>query len=120
MDQQNASQDNSFGEELNKIASAAAEQACGTSASLTKETETRLKQARRYAAEKVEQLRRLASDKAEMVRRHAGESWDATCDKAKDLHKAGEEYVKSNPTKATLITLGIGFVLGVLIGSSRR
>lgn len=120
MDQQNTSQDNTFGEALNKIASAAAEQARGTSASLAKETENRFKQARRYAAEKVEQLRRMASDKAELVRRHAGESWDATCDKAKDLHKAGEEYVKANPTKATLITLGVGFVLGVLIGSSRR
>lgn len=120
MDRQNTSQEISFGEELNKIASAAAEQARETSASLTKETENRFKQARRYAAEKVEQLRRLASDKAEMMRRHAGESWDATCDKAKDLHKAGEEYVKANPTKATLITLGVGFLLGVIIGSSRR
>lgn len=120
MDTQNTSADKSFGEEISKLASSAAEHSRESAAELAKETETRFRQARRYAADKVEQLRRAAADGAGIVRQRASEGWDATCGRAKDLHKAGEEYVKANPTKAVLVTLGAGLVLGLLIGASRR
>lgn len=106
------SDNKAFGEAVHEIASSVSD--------LAKETETRFMQARRYAAEKVEQLRRAAAGKADYVRQRATEGWDVTCDKAKDLHKAGEDYVRSNPTKSTLITLGVGFLLGMMIGSARR
>lgn len=102
----------SFGEAVHEMATGAPD--------LVKETETRFVQARRYAAEKVEQLRRAAAGKADYMRQRATEGWDVTRDKAKDLHKAGEEYVRANPTKATLITLATGLVLGMIIGSSSR
>ena len=40
--------------------------------------------------------------------------------KATDLHAAGEEYVKANPTGSVLGALGVGIILGLLLGSGRR
>lgn len=86
----------------------------------------RFSQAREFAASKVNQIRRVAgvqaaqirayaSEKASIVRQKAGEGWGETCDKAKELHRSGEEYVKANPTKSVLIALGTGIVLGFLL-----
>ena len=48
------------------------------------------------------------------------EGWDKTCSAAKEYHKAGEEYVKSNPTGSILGALGVGVLIGLLLGGSRR
>lgn len=86
----------------------------------------RFQQAREFAAVKVSQLRQSAGQQASQLRQYAAEKalavrqkaevgWDVTSDKAKQLHKSGEEYVKANPTKSVLIALGVGFLLGALI-----
>ncbi|MEG1507133.1 MAG: DUF883 C-terminal domain-containing protein [Akkermansia sp.] len=86
----------------------------------------RFNQAREFAAAKVGQLRQTAGEQASHLRQYATEKaliirqkaeigWDVTSDKAKQLHKSGEEYVKENPTKSVLIALGVGFLLGSLI-----
>ena len=47
------------------------------------------------------------------------EGWDKTCSAAKEYHKAGEAYVKENPTGSVLGALGIGVLVGLLLGSRR-
>ena len=93
----------------------------------TSDTRNRLSAARDFALEQYEKIRRVTADQMESVRnytqdarRQINEGWDATRAKAKDLHKAGEEYVKANPTSSVLYALGAGLVLGLLLGSGRR
>ncbi len=93
----------------------------------TEDSHNRLTAARDYACEQYEKLRRATAAQMESVRsytnearRQINEGWDATCSKAKDFHHAGEEFVKANPTATTLGALGVGVILGLLIGGSRR
>ena len=97
----------------------------------------RLSAARKYACEQYEKLRRAASAQMEQVRGYAdqarsqinegwdkarvqvNEGWDKTCDAAKEYHKAGEAYVKENPTGSILGALGVGVLVGLLLGSRR-
>ena len=90
------------------------------------DTQNRLSAAREFASEQYEKLRRVTADQLENVRRYTqdarrqlNEGWDVTRTKAKDLHHAGEEYVKANPTTSVLGALGVGLVLGLLLGSRR-
>ena len=91
------------------------------------DSQNRLSAAREFACQQYEKLRRAAASQMESVRqytqdarRQLNEGWDATRAKAKDLHKAGEEYVKENPTSSVLYAVGVGLLLGILIGGSRR
>ena len=102
------------------------------------ETQDRLKAARDYACAQYDKLRRATAEQMEVVRKYTAEQmgnvrkytdeareqinagWDVTCAKAKDLHAAGEEYVKANPTGSVLGALGVGIILGLLLGSGRR
>lgn len=97
----------------------------------------RLNAARKYACEQYEKLRRAAAEQMEQVRGYAdqaraqinegwgkarvqvNEGWDKTCETAKEYHKAGEAYVKENPTGSVLGALGIGVLIGLLLGSRR-
>lgn len=97
------------------------------SPSPSQDSQNRLSAAREYACEQYEKLRRAASGQMENVRqytqdarRQLNEGWDVTRAKAKDLHKAGEDYVKANPTSSVLYALGAGLLLGLLLGGSRR
>lgn len=90
------------------------------------DTQNRLSAAREFASEQYEKLRRVTADQLENVRRYTqdarrqlNEGWDVTRTKAKDLHRAGEEYVKANPTTSVLGALGVGLLLGLLLGSRR-
>lgn len=92
----------------------------------TSDTQNRLTAAREFAGEQYEKIRRAAADQMENVRRYTqdarrqlNEGWDVTRTKAKDLHRAGEEYVKANPTSCVLGALGVGLILGLLLGSRR-
>ncbi len=87
----------------------------------------RLTAARKYACEQYEKLRAVATEQMESVRNYTeharqqvNEGWDVTCSKAKELHKAGEEYVKENPTGSMLGALGVGVLIGLLLGVSKR
>lgn len=86
----------------------------------------RLSAARKYACEQYDKIVQATAEQMDHVRayteqaRHQlNEGWDVTCTKAKDLHKAGEEYVKSNPTGSVLGALGVGVLLGLLLGNKR-
>ncbi len=56
----------------------------------------------------------------DVTRTKVNEGWDVTCAKAKDLHQAGEEYVRANPSGSVLGALGLGVILGLLIGGRRH
>lgn len=81
----------------------------------TTDTQSRLRAAREFAIEQFHKIRRYTSN----ARRHINEGWDITCTKAKDLHKAGEEYVKAHPTTSILCAMGVGALLGYLMGRRR-
>lgn len=98
----------------------------------------RLNAARQFASEQYEKVRKAAAAQMEHVREYAdqarvqineswgkarvqmNEGWDKTCAAAKEYHKAGEEYVKTNPTGSVLGALGIGVLIGLILGGSRR
>lgn len=108
----------------------------------------RLNAARQYASDQYEKIRRAASEQMEHVREYAdharaqineswdkarvqvnegwdkarvqmNEGWDKTCSAAKEYHKAGEAYVKENPTGSVLGALGLGVLVGLLLGTRR-
>ncbi len=97
----------------------------------------RLNAARQYASEQYEKIRRAAAEQMDYVREYAGqareqineswdkarvqmnEGWDKTCSAAKEYHKAGEAYVKENPTGSILGALGVGVLVGLLLGTRR-
>lgn len=87
----------------------------------------RLNAARRFAGEQYEKIRTAAEAQMENVktytegaRKQLNQGWDVTCDKAKELHRAGEAYVKENPTGTVLGALGVGVILGLLLGIGKR
>lgn len=91
------------------------------------DSKNRLAAARAYAVAQYEKIRRAAATQLDHVRKYTqearaqiNEGWGVTCNKAKDLHKAGEEYVKSHPSGTVLGALGLGVIIGLLLGSSRR
>lgn len=104
----------------------------------TADAAERLNAAREFASEQYEKVVRAAAEQMEQVgkyteearkqvgkyteeaRKQLNESWDATCDKAQELRKAGEAYVKENPTGSVLGALGVGLILGLLLGAGKR
>lgn len=76
---------------------------------------TRFQQARAFAAAKVNQIRKAATEQAGNIRDYAQEKGVVIRDRAKQLHHAGEEYVKEKPTQSVLIALGVGLLVGLLI-----
>lgn len=107
----NKSEETSFGASVQSLAAAVQENEAADRAVAA----NRFSQAREYAAHKVAQLRKVAIEKADIVRSRAAEGWTDTCGKAKDIHKAGEEYVRANPTQSVLYALGAGILLGLLL-----
>ncbi len=86
----------------------------------------RLSAARRFAMEQYEKLRRVTSTQVAQVRQYTNEAreqlhqkWDSTCTKARDVHKTGEEFVKSNPTSSIIGALGVGIIIGLILGNRR-
>jgi ElaB/YqjD/DUF883 family membrane-anchored ribosome-binding protein len=69
---------------------------------------------RRVAEKKAEELRQLAQAKAQELGGAAESAWSDARTKAKSWHAGSETYVRENPTKAILIALGLGFLLGLL------
>ena len=88
------------------------------------EIKNRIEAARAFAEEKYHQVREAADPYVEKARKYASDArehinanWDETCAKAKEFHKAGEDYVRANPTGSVLGALGVGLILGLLLGS---
>jgi ElaB/YqjD/DUF883 family membrane-anchored ribosome-binding protein len=68
---------------------------------------------RQAVRQKADELRSAAQDKAQELRGAAESAWSGARSKAKSWHSEGEAYVRDNPTKAVLITLGFGLLLGL-------
>ena len=93
----------------------------------TEDSRNRLTAAREFACEQYDKLRRATASQMESVRaytqkaRHQlNEGWETTCSKARELHKAGEEFVRANPTATTLGALGLGIIIGLVLGGRRH
>lgn len=104
----------------------------------TSDARKRLDAARLFAAEQYEKVRSATAEQYEKVRsataeqfdnvrtytagarRQLNEGWDETYKKAQELHKAGEEYVKANPTGSVLGALGVGLIVGLLLRGGRH
>lgn len=93
----------------------------------TADSQNRLAAAQDFAREQYEKIRRATVAQMENVRNYTedmrhqlNEGWDVTCNRARDIHKASEAYVKENPTGSMLGALGVGVIIGLLLGSSRR
>ena len=72
----------------------------------------------RAARQKADELRSAASaaqDRAQELRGTAEGAWSDAGSKAKSWHAEGEACVRNNPTKAVLIALGFGLLLGLLL-----
>ena len=70
---------------------------------------------RQAAGQKVDELRGAAQGKAQELRGAAQSAWSDAGTKAKSWQVEGEVYVRDNPTKAVLIALGVGLLLGLLL-----
>ena len=66
---------------------------------------------RQAAGQKADELRGAAQDKVQELR-GAGEK---ATSQAKSWQAEGEAYVRDNPTKAVLVALGVGLLLGFLL-----
>ena len=69
---------------------------------------------RQAAGQKAEELREAAQGKAQELRGAAESAWSDAGSQAKNWQAEGEAYVRDNPTKAILIALGVGVLLGLL------
>jgi ElaB/YqjD/DUF883 family membrane-anchored ribosome-binding protein len=68
---------------------------------------------RQAAGQKADELRSAAQDKAQELRGAAESAWSGARSKAKSWQSEGEVNVRDNPTKAALIALGFGLLLGL-------
>jgi ElaB/YqjD/DUF883 family membrane-anchored ribosome-binding protein len=68
---------------------------------------------RQAAGQKAHELRSAAQDKAQELRGAAESAWSGARSRAKSWHSEGEVYIRDNPTKALLIALGFGLLLGL-------
>jgi ElaB/YqjD/DUF883 family membrane-anchored ribosome-binding protein len=69
---------------------------------------------RQAAAQKADELRGAGQDKAQELRGAADCAWSDTKSQAKSWQAEGEAYVRDNPTKAVLMALGVGVLLGLM------
>lgn len=81
---------------------------------------------RDFAGEKASQIKEAAGEHAGSFKVNAeeaalqlkgvaGEQWQDTRMKAKELQASMEDSVRANPTQAVLIAAGIGFLAGLII-----
>lgn len=66
------------------------------------------------ATEKADRYKAVATEKAQHAKESAQQQWDETRTKAKEIHVTAEDYIRQNPTKAVLGSLGIGFLIGLI------
>jgi ElaB/YqjD/DUF883 family membrane-anchored ribosome-binding protein len=70
---------------------------------------------RKAAEKKADELRAAAESRAREFRGAAESAWSDAHSKARFWQSEGEAYVRENPTKAILMALGAGFVLGLFL-----
>ena len=67
------------------------------------------------ASAKKDEYYATASAKADELRGQAEAAWGDAKVKARTYHEDGEQYVRENPTRALLMAIGAGFVLGLIV-----
>jgi ElaB/YqjD/DUF883 family membrane-anchored ribosome-binding protein len=70
---------------------------------------------RKAAEKKADELRAAAESRAREFRGAAETAWTDARSKTRHWQSEGEAYVRENPTKAVLMALGAGFLLGLLL-----
>ncbi len=70
---------------------------------------------RSAASAKADELRTAANAKAEQFRGQAEDAWGEAKVTARTYQEDGEAYVRENPTRALLIGVAAGFMLGLII-----
>ena len=69
----------------------------------------------RSLEKKADELKAAAETRAREFRGAAETAWTDARSKARHWQSEGEAYVRENPTKAILMAVGAGFVLGLLL-----
>ena len=67
---------------------------------------------RNIAREKATAYRGNAEEKAAEARHYAEDQYHAAHDQFDELVGESERYIRANPMKSVLVTLGVGFILG--------
>ena len=67
-----------------------------------------------HARKAAEDLGSATGGIAEEYRGKAEQAWDDAKDRVRTFREDADYYVRKNPTKAVLTTLGIGLVLGLI------
>jgi ElaB/YqjD/DUF883 family membrane-anchored ribosome-binding protein len=67
------------------------------------------------ASHTVEDLESAIPAMAKDYTEKAGEALDEAKKRVRTLREDGEDYVRTNPMKAVLAALGIGFMLGIIL-----
>ena len=101
----------SVSEAANDLRVAASEKA----KELKQVAEAKASKLREVATAKASAFKDTASKQADQLKQTAIEQWDHTCDRAKEIHSAAEDYIRENPTKCVLGALGLGFLAGLIM-----
>jgi ElaB/YqjD/DUF883 family membrane-anchored ribosome-binding protein len=70
---------------------------------------------RSAASAKADEFRSAANTKAEEFRGRAEDAWGEAKITARSYQEDGEAYVRENPTRALLIGVAAGFMLGLIV-----
>ena len=70
---------------------------------------------RQAAGQKADELGEAAQSKAQELRGTAESAWSDASSQVKSWQAEGEAFVRDNPSKAVLIALGVGLLLGSLL-----
>ena len=82
---------------------------------LKEAAKTKVEDFRQAAGQKADELREAAQSKAQELRGTAESAWSDVSSQAKSWQAEGEAYVRDNPSKAVLIALSVGLLLGFLL-----
>ncbi|HEX5789642.1 MAG TPA: hypothetical protein VFY13_00750 [Luteolibacter sp.] len=77
--------------------------------------EVKANEFRQTAATKANEFRSTATRQVSHLKEVAGEQWDTTRAKAKEIHGTAEDYIREHPTRCVLAALGIGFLAGLIM-----
>jgi ElaB/YqjD/DUF883 family membrane-anchored ribosome-binding protein len=82
--------------------------------------EDMLAQAASSTGEKAAELRARALEQLKALRGRVQEAQELALRRSKEAARATDEYVHDNPWRAIGVAAGVGVLIGLLIGSSRR
>src|SRR5271165_7452741 len=75
----------------------------------------KVKDFRQAAGQKADEFRGAAQSKTQELRGAAESAWSDASSQAKSWQAQGKAFVRDNPSKAVLIALSVGLLLGLLL-----